>query len=253
MGVFSGLEGSLEKYIEGFFKDKFKGRVQPAEIAKRLAREMRDRRRVSVNKIYVPNKFTVYLNASDYDNIATIASSLSKELQEYVNQKAGEKKYTLAGPPVVDFIREDLKEIGYLRIESGFSEELQENEQLEMNEEVLEHTQLFRLTKDVTVAEKAPAVYARLQVIAGPEIGRIINLSKVPQVIGRHSGCDIVLSDSSVSRRQARLERIRGRFAITDLGSTNGTWVNGSRIVSKILEPGDEVALGTTVCTFKVD
>ncbi|MDF9408156.1 DUF3662 domain-containing protein [Pelotomaculum isophthalicicum JI] len=253
MGVFSGLEGSLEKYIEGFFKDKFKGRIQPAEIAKRLAREMRDRRRVSVNKIYVPNKFTVYLNASDYDNIATIASSLSKELQEYVNQKAGEKKYTLAGPPVVDFVREEIEEIGYMKIESGFSEELPENEPLETNEEVLEHTQLFRLTKDVTVVEKAPAVYARLQVIAGPETGRIINLSTVPQVIGRHSGCDIVLSDSSVSRRQARLERIRGRFTITDLGSTNGTWVNGFRIMSKVLEPGDEVAMGTTVCAFKVD
>ncbi|OPX80910.1 MAG: Glycogen accumulation regulator GarA [Pelotomaculum sp. PtaB.Bin013] len=253
MGVFSGLEGSLEKYIEGFFKDKFKGRIQPAEIAKRLAREMRDRRRVSVNKIYVPNKFTVYLNASDYDNIATIASSLSKELQEYVNQKAGEKKYTLAGPPVVDFVREEIEEIGYMKIESGFSEELPENEPLETNEEVLEHTQLFRLTKDVTVVEKAPAVYARLQVIAGPETGRIINVRAVPQVIGRHSGCDIVLSDSSVSRRQARLERIRGRFTITDLGSTNGTWVNGFRIMSKVLEPGDEVAMGTTVCAFKVD
>ncbi|MCG9968468.1 DUF3662 and FHA domain-containing protein [Pelotomaculum terephthalicicum JT] len=253
MGVFSGLEGSLEKYIEGFFKDRFKGRVQPAEIAKKLAREMRDRRRVSVNRIYVPNKFTVHLNASDYDHIAAIASAFSGELQEYVNQKAREKKYTLAGPPAVDFVREELEETGFIKIESGFSEAPPEDEPAEADAGVLEHTQLFRLAKDITVVEKTPAVYARLKVEAGPEKGRIINLSKASQVIGRHAGCDIVLNDFSVSRRQARLEWVQGRFAITDLGSTNGTWVNGSRIVSKVLEPGDEVALGTTVCAFKVD
>jgi len=253
LGVFSSLEGSLEKYIEGFFKDKFKGRVQPAEIAKRLAREMRDRRRVSVNKIYVPNEYTVYLNPSDYDNIASIATMLSKELQDYVKQKAGEKKYTLAGPPVVDFAREEVRETGIMRIESGFSEALPKDEPPEVEGGALEHTQLFRLAKDVAVVDKAPAVYARFQVEAGPDKGRIINLGTFSQVIGRHSGCDIVLNDSSISRRHALLEWKQGRFTITDLGSTNGTWVNGFRIVAIVLEPGDEVALGTTVCTLRVD
>jgi len=253
LGVFSSLEGSLEKYIEGFFKDKFKGRIQPAEIAKRLAREMRDRRRVSINKIYVPNKYTVHLNSTDYDNIASIAAMLSKELQEYVKQKAEEKRYTLAGPPVVDFTRDEVREKGVMRIESGFSEALPEDEQPEEEDEALGHTQLFRLAKDVAAVDRTPAAYARFQVQAGPDKGRIINLGTVSQVIGRHSGCDIVLNDSSVSRRHARLEWSGGQYIITDLGSTNGTWVNGLRIVAKVLESGDEIALGTTVCTLRVD
>lgn len=254
MGVFSGLEGSLEKYIEGFFKDKFKGRVQPAEIAKKLAREMRDRRRVSVNKIYAPNIFTVYLSAGDFDNFATITATLSRELQGYVSQKARDKRYTLAGPPEVDFVRDENGKTGIMRIESGFSESLPEREpEAWPEEEALEHTQLFHLSKDIAVAEKKPVVYARLEVEAGPDKGRIINLTKASQIIGRHSGCDVVLRDSSVSRRQIKLEWSGNSFTISDLGSTNGTWVNGSRIVSKILEPGDEVALGTTVCVYKVD
>ncbi|MDD2554370.1 MAG: DUF3662 domain-containing protein, partial [Desulfotomaculaceae bacterium] len=67
MGMFSGLEGSLEKYIEGFFKDKISGRVQPADIAKKLAREMRDCKRVSVSNIYVPNEYIVFLHHSDWE------------------------------------------------------------------------------------------------------------------------------------------------------------------------------------------
>lgn len=252
MGVFSGLEGSLEKYIEGFFKGKFKGRVQPAEIAKKLAREMRNCRRVSVNRIYVPNQYTVCLNPSDYDHIASIAAVLSKELQEYVKQKAGEKKYTLAGPPVVDFAREELMAAGLFRIQSGFSEMLPEDGP-PAADEVLEHTQLFRPVRDVAVVDKIPEVNARLQVKAGPEMGKVINLGTLPQVIGRHSGCDIVLRDISVSRRHARLVWRQGQYTISDLGSTNGTWVNGLRIVTKVLAPEDEVAFGTTVCILKVD
>lgn len=253
MGVFSGLEGSLEKYIEGFFKDKLKGRVQPAEIAKGLVREMRDRRRVSVNKIYVPNKFTVYLNAADFDNIATIASSLARELQGYVTQKARGKKYTFASPPLVEFVKETTEEAGLMRIESGFSEALPDNESTSVDEGTLEHTQLFRLNKNTVVAEKKETVYARLEVDAGPDRGKIINLSKASQIIGRHSRCDIVLGDSSVSRRQASLEWNGDGFAVTDLGSTNGTWLNGARIISEMLEDGDEIAFGTTVCIYRVN
>jgi len=253
LGVFSGLEGSLEKYIEGFFKDKFKGRVEPAEIAKRLAREMRDRRRVSVNKIYVPNQYTVYLNPSDYDSIATIASLLSGELQEYVKQKAREKRYTLAGLPVVSFAREDSRDAGSMRIESGFSEAPREVEPPEVEEKLLEQTQRFRLTKYNILPEEKPAFTGRFKVEAGPDKGKIFNLGAVSLVVGRRADCDIVLNDSSVSRRHARLEWRGGQYILTDLGSTNGTRVNGIRVVTKVLQPGDTVTLGTTICSFKVE
>jgi len=252
-GVFSGLEGSLEKYIEGFFKDKLGGGyVQPVEIAKKLAREMRDSRRVSVSCIYVPNEYTVHLHPSDYENITNFSGLLAKELQEYVRQKAEEKRYTLAGRPLVSFACDENLAGGSVRLESRFSESPPEAEKTP-EENSIEHTQRFTLLKEAIKTDTAPLVYGRLVIDAGPDRGKTFNLSNVSIVIGRREDCGIILNDTSISRRHARLELSQGRYVITDIGSTNGVVVNGEKILTKVLEPGDVLTLGTTVCTFKVE
>lgn len=253
LGIFSGLEGSLEKYIEGFFKGKYKGHVEPAEIAKQLAREMRDHRRVGVNKIYVPNQYTVHLSATEYDQISTIAATLSRELHDYVKQKAIEKKYTLTGAPEVNFASDDLRRDGSIRIESEFSESPPEDKPPEAGSMPLERTQRFRLARGLAAIEKKPDPSGRLQINDGPDRGKCFNLGTAALVLGRRAGCHIILNDSSVSRRHAQIEWHRGQYTITDLGSTNGTKVNGVRVKASVLEPGDVVALGTTICTFKVE
>ncbi|MGO9752914.1 MAG: FHA domain-containing protein [Solirubrobacteraceae bacterium] len=63
-------------------------------------------------------------------------------------------------------------------------------------------------------------------------------------LIGRHRGCDVVLSDLSVSRRHARLVFRDGRWILQDLDSTNGTQVNGCRVGRYELRPGDHIAFG---------
>jgi hypothetical protein len=70
-------------------------------------------------------------------------------------------------------------------------------------------------------------------------------------VIGRSSGCDIVLSDLSVSRRHARLIRRDGRWVLQDLDSTNGSWLNGTAVGRCELRAGDELDLGAA--RFRVD
>jgi hypothetical protein len=253
MGVFSGLEGSLEKYIDSFFKDNFGGRVQPVDIAKKLAREMRDCRRVSISNIYVPNMYTVFLDPSDSENVATFSSMLAKELEDYVTKKAAEKRYTLAGPPSVKFERDEALPAGGLRVTSEFSEVPPEKKEAAPEEKPIEHTQRFRPVKEYTRVDAASPAGGLLQVNDGPDRGKVFHLKADSLVLGRHEGCDIVFNDSSVSRRHVRLELHRGRYTIVDLGSTNGTLVNGIRIGTKVLEPGDMVTLGTTTCTFKVE
>ncbi|HPU35877.1 MAG TPA: DUF3662 and FHA domain-containing protein [Bacillota bacterium] len=253
MGLFSGLEGSLEKYIEGFFKDTFGGGcVQPVEIAKRLAREMRDCRRVSINRIYVPNHYVVYLNPSDWEKIANFGNLLSSELQDYISQKAKEKKYTLTGQPSVSFNTDENLSAGMIRLESAFKTTAAPEEPAGQEGDI-ERTQRFIPVKDSVRADHQPRVYGVLEVDEGPEQGRIFPLKGVNILIGRREDCQIVFNDTSVSRRHARLELHRGRYTIQDLGSTNGTLVNGVRITSKVLEPGDVLTFGTTICTFKVD
>jgi hypothetical protein len=251
--MFSGLEGSLEKYIEGFFEDSINGRVQPVEIAKKLAREMRDRKRVSISNIYVPNEYTVFLHRSDWESIHAFSGALSKELQDYVSHKAAEKKYSLSGRPLVKFVTDDDIPPGSISVESMFSEAPPDEEVLAPEPEPINHTQRFTPVKNIVRTEPEPLVCAKLQVDTGPESGKTFNLKKASIVIGRREDCDIILIDTSISRSHARLELHRGGYTIYDLGSTNGTRVNGERITSKALMPGDKITFGTTVCIFKVE
>jgi hypothetical protein len=65
-----------------------------------------------------------------------------------------------------------------------------------------------------------------------------------PVLIGRSRRCDFVVGDASVSRRHALLLKGEGGWTLWDLGSTNGTRVNGWRVERAVLRPGDELELG---------
>lgn len=94
-------------------------------------------------------------------------------------------------------------------------------------------TWLSRLGADVGAAWRSP----RLPRLALPERAQV--------VIGRGRLCDFLVADPTVSHRHALLAHADGRWAIRDLGSTNGTFVNGWRVVDEVeVRPGDVVALG---------
>lgn len=85
-----------------------------------------------------------------------------------------------------------------------------------------------------------------LAVILGADAGKVFRIDKPRVVLGRGAGCDIQLTDSEVSRRHAMLE-IRGdEVSIKDLGSTNGTFVDGVKVNQATLESQQEFSLGTT-------
>jgi predicted component of type VI protein secretion system len=88
----------------------------------------------------------------------------------------------------------------------------------------------------------------RLIVRTGPNPGTVYELTKEVSVIGRDVSNDIVVGDAEVSRQHARLTRTPGGFVLEDLGSTNGTFVSGERLVApRVLNPGDLIALGETI------
>jgi hypothetical protein len=72
-------------------------------------------------------------------------------------------------------------------------------------------------------------------------------------VIGRGEGAQVRLADVGISRQHARLDYDGSRMVLTDLGSTNGTTVNGNRINAAALQHGDVIQLGTTTLTFRLD
>jgi FHA domain/Domain of unknown function (DUF1707) len=69
-------------------------------------------------------------------------------------------------------------------------------------------------------------------------------------VLGRHPACELVFDDATVSRRHAGLRLRDGRWYLADLGSSNGTWVNGRRVFDAEVRPGDEIRLGDV--TFRL-
>jgi hypothetical protein len=106
--------------------------------------------------------------------------------------------------------------------------------------------QLHGLTVDLPAAP-ARSRLGRLRSLWRPRPGLLAPAAQLAAgriVLGRSSGCQLVLSDDTVSRRHAELRLVDGHWHLRDLGSSNGTWVNGRRVVEAEVVPGDEVQLG---------
>ena len=83
--------------------------------------------------------------------------------------------------------------------------------------------------------------------------GKTFPLSSARQLIGRESNCDIVVPDINASRTHAELRFEQpGVWVLTDLGSTNGTLVNGRQITSQVLQGGERIVMGTTNLQFVI-
>ncbi len=272
MGFFTRLEKLSEKYIEGFFKSRFAEHVQPAEIAKLLLREMRDRKTVSVSRVYVPNQYTVFLGTEDWKTIDAVHQTLAAELQKFLREKAKDKGYEMVGEIRVDFQLDEDLHLGTISVESSFSEELPEDTASKEAEGdrgdepspgeytlIADRERFLRGGPEAPVQDtltrlpslvRAPKAML-VQKIGGTE-GAKFPLGTRGVIIGRRRSNDVCLADKNVSRVHASIDFVEGRYYVTDLGSTNGTYVNGSRIVKKRLEEGDLIRVGTTILEFKV-
>ncbi len=92
---------------------------------------------------------------------------------------------------------------------------------------------------------------AKLSVIEGPDSGMVITMESDRLVFGRR-GADVNLNDRLVSRRHAAIEAGSGRYLLKDLGSTNGTFLNGQPAGMEFLKHGDEIQLGSTLIRFTI-
>ena len=95
---------------------------------------------------------------------------------------------------------------------------------------------------------------ATLVIRQGPQAGMSFPLLGNQVIIGREESIDITLQDPEASRRHARISWQAGQFVIEDMGSTNGTFINGVQITTpQMLNPGDSVGIGQTALVFQVE
>lgn len=78
----------------------------------------------------------------------------------------------------------------------------------------------------------------------------LITFQDKPFIIGRDPNCDLTISERAVSRQHAKFDRTPSGFSVTDLGSTNGTWVNGIKVTIQQLRSGDRIRIGGRIFKY---
>jgi len=211
------FEQRLERLVEGVFAKTFRSGVKPVELGRRMTREMDLHRTVGVNGLIAPNHFSVALSPDDNRQFETYAEVLARELSEAVRDHAHEQSYAFVGPVHV---------------------ELQVDENLGMGE--------FLVAGEI---REAPGGAAAGSLVLD-DGGRVV-VGEEPVSIGRLPECDIILSDPNVSRRHAEVRRQGTGFLVVDLGSTNGTRVNGAGVKERQVNDGDVITVGGTKIRFE--
>lgn len=253
----------------------FRSQVQPAEIGRRLERAMESRPLVSVDGTIVPNDYRVHLNPEDAATFKEIESPLCQSFEQWLGEIAAERGYRFMGPVHVRLVddpqvgRRDVQVQTALEAPSAPSRPVERNpipQRGRNPNEVDERTRLGepsprpRMVAPVAgvPAPHAPSgplpqgVVAYLAVQHGTLAGRTFPLRFADITIGRALDNDVVLDSNDVSRRHVRIEPAGTLLRLIDLGSTNGTRVNGRRVSEHLLRDGDLVELGSTQLLFRV-
>jgi len=223
--ILNDFERRLGGLVEGLFAKTFRSGVQPVELAKRVLKEMDAGKSVGVAEVWAPNHFEFSLSPADAERFEQAEAALVSELKEVVRENAAERGWGLVGPPEIGFAVERRLKKGEFRC-------------------------LASLVEGEETVPPAPAGAPSLVIREDGE-ARTVVLAKDTVTIGRLPECDVVIADKGASRRHAQIRSKDERFTLTDLGSTNGTRLNGQTIQTRELADGDRITIGTTILEFR--
>jgi FhaA, N-terminal domain/FHA domain len=232
--------------------------VQPVELARKLAKEMDAHKTAGVARVYVPNEYTVYLSKQDRVKLEGYERSLEQELSGYLLDHARRRDYDLLTRPAVEFETDERLRLGEFGIQTRLVKPpAHEGEAPSQAGEG--HTMVYSAVKErepqeqeLSPQQKAEAMVATRAVVSLDDRRYVLDGPKA--TIGRSKDVECVLRDPNVSRRHAELRRASsGDWTIVDLGSTNGIKVNGRRVASSRLSPGDQVTVGSTSFMFDIE
>lgn len=213
-----GFERRVERLVEGTFARVFRSGLKPVELGRRLVREMDANRSVGVNGERVaPNHFVIELSPDDADRFAEMQESLRRELADAAREHARDEGYSFLGPVAVELEVQDRLRTGSFRIAAG----LRESE-----------------------SGLAPGS------LVLPDGERVV-LGEAIVTIGRLGDSTLVLEDPNVSRHHAEIRPHGTGFKLVDLGSTNGSLVNGERTGERQLRDGDLMEFGSITIRFE--
>jgi len=257
MPVLRSIESKIESLFEGVFGRAFRTNVQPIELARKLVKEMDDNRSHSVSRVYVPNEYTVYLSPEDRKQFEGYEGSLVGELQEYLAEHARRERYALVGEPKVTITVDSDLAVG----EFGIATRLVEPESngaaapppTEPKVEAPAPTMVYRapVVPDVVAPPAPPEPQPEPERVTLAFGGKETSVSKPRVVLGRSREADVRIPDEGISRRHAEIRLENGEYWLVDLGSMNGTRLNGKRVDRARLRGRDTITLGSTEVVFE--
>ena len=183
--------------------------------------------------------FVVNLNATDYEAFADIEKHLLRELAEAATQFAERNDLRHQEPISVILRVDDAIKVGSFSITNEIEREIM--------------TDAGAVAKVSDVAEPINSSPRLVEAALVLQNGERITLDTDSLKIGRQASCRVVFNDSNVSREHAQLRRSADGWKLLDLGSTNGTKINGVKIAEEqLLVNGDELGFGTSSAKFEI-
>ncbi|MEO6943534.1 MAG: DUF3662 and FHA domain-containing protein [Lacisediminihabitans sp.] len=217
MGILDSFERGLERAVNGAFAKTFKSGLQPIEITSALRREL-DTKAVVVarDRILAPNKFTVHLAHGDFDRMAALGATLIDELTQLVQQHAAAQHYQFSGGISITLANDPSLSEGMIEL--------------------------------VSVNVKGEVSWTPVLDVAGKRYPIV----KSRTIIGRGNEADITVDDTGISRKHVEILWDGSRAQVNDLGSTNGSMLNGAPVTKAPLQPDSVISIGRTRIVFRV-
>ena len=217
MGILDSFERGLERAVNGAFAKTFRSGLQPIEITAALRREL-DTKAVVVSRdrILVPNRFTVRLARGDFERMTALGVTLVDELTQLVQQHAIAQHYQFSGGITITLANDPSLSEGMIELDS--------------------------------VNVKGTVSWTPVLDVAGKRYPIV----KSRTIIGRGSEADITVDDTGISRKHVEILWDGSRAQVNDLGSTNGSLLNGAPVTQAPLQPDSVISIGRTRIVFRV-
>jgi len=257
MSVLRSLESKIAGLVEGTFSRVFRSEVRPVELARKLAREMEEHKSYSVSRTYVPNEYRVFLSPRDRDRFV-YEDALAGELAAYLLEHARRERFSLLSTPVIEFATDERLRLGEFGIQTRVvtpERDDQDGSEQAAPDPQAGHTMIYG-----PGGPEGEAIPLRREIDERPHRavllvdGKRLLVGPAGATVGRSRQCEVVIEDPNVSRKHAEVCPGESGWELHDLGSTNGSILNGRRIEHpEALEPGDRIEIGTSVITFEVE
>ncbi len=264
---------AIERFFERLFERPsarlFRARLQPVQLQRRIERAMEAERLSSADRTLAPNRFVIHLHPADLEAFGDMTGSLASELADGALVFARTRRYTLVDKPRVDLLADTTVERTDIRVVARFADPIAGRDRRDDHPEHDGDRGADDAGPGVATAPRAdggggpsdtmvftlprpssPA--ARLRVIDAEGSEYLCEFDGSSLTIGRAADNDLVLADGRVSRHHARVTGRRGTLVYTDLGSTNGSRVNGAGVGELVLGAGDRIELGDSVLVVEV-